>query len=179
MFGIRGKHAFFDSARILAATTRATVETLAQAGAYVRRTAKGLIRPGRKPSQPGKPPHSHTNLLRDRIFFGFDETTGEMIVGPEKTNQVFFNHAGEPVTGAIPEILEQPEGGDIQVLEVQRQYGPRKGQWVRADLRSKRRLAGRPMRLRKAHVRSRPFMRPALDQNVDKFKALWGDVITE
>jgi len=167
---------FFHRALIIDPVERAKHQYLSKAGAFIRRDAKGLIRRAKKPSRPGNPPHDHTGLLRERIFFAEDTTTGHMLVGPEKTNQVFFAGDGQPVTGTVPEILEQPEGGDIQVLEV---YSDHFKKWVRADLRSKRKLAGRKTRLRRVHIESRPFMAPALAKNVDKFPDLWKNVVTD
>lgn len=178
MVGLRfNSHlSFFDPAAVLDPIQREQRGVLSGAGAFVRRDAKGLIRPAKKPSQPGKPPHSHTGELREDIFFAYDSAEERVLIGPEKLNQVFFDGDGKPLSGTVPEILEQPEGGDIQILEVFNEHSQK---WHRADLRSKRRLAGRKTRLRKVHVRGRPFMAPALNKNVDKFPGLWADVITD
>jgi hypothetical protein len=167
---------FFHARKILDPFERAKHQYLSKAGAFVRRDAKGFIRRAKSPSKPGSPPHSHTGQLRNRIFFAEDQSTGHMLIGPEKLNQVFFDGDGQPVSGTIPEILEQPEGGDIQILEVWLEH---KRKWVRADLRSKRKLAGRKTRLRRVHIESRPFMAPALKRNVDKFPDLWAGVVTD
>jgi hypothetical protein len=163
---------FFDAKSVIDAIGKARAGVLSKAGAFVRRTAKGLIRPGKKPSQPGNPPKSHSGELKERIFFAYDAGHETCVIGPEKFNQVFFAGDGQPVTGTVPEVLEK--GGDIQVLEVWLPYAQK---WVRADLRSKRKLAGRKTRLRKVHIAARPFMGPALEANKDKFPDLWKDII--
>jgi hypothetical protein len=164
---------FFDPNAVLSVVDRERQGVLSRAGAFVRRDAKGSIRQGKKPSKPGKPPHSHTGELADRIFFAYDAADGAVVIGPEKLNQVYFDGDGQPLSGPVPEVLE--EGGDIQVLEV---WLPRAQKWVRADLRSRRKLAGRKTRLRRIHIEARPFMGPALAKNRDKFPSLWSDVIT-
>ena len=67
---------FFDRAHVVRAVKDGTKSTLAKAGAFVRRKAKGLIRPapksGKYKPQPGKTPRSHTGRLRDLIFFAWD-----------------------------------------------------------------------------------------------------------
>jgi hypothetical protein len=177
MFGIRfnSNLSFFDSEEILEATQKKQRGVLSKAGAFVRRTAKGLIRPGKKPSKPGRPPHTHgDHELPQNIFFAYDNAREMVVVGPEKLNQVYFNGDGQPISGAIPEVLE--EGGTIQILEVYLEHAQK---WVRADLRSKRKLAGRKTRLRKVKIEARPYMGPALKREIDKLPGLWADVITD
>lgn len=165
--------AFFDTEAVLKAIGKERVKRLSKAGAFVRRSAKGLIRSGKKSSQPGSPPHSHTGKLKNNIFFAYDGPSDSVVIGPEKTNQVFFDGDGKPASGTVPETLEF--GGSIKILEV---FLPSQNKWVRADLRSKRRLAGRKTRLRRVNIEARPFMGPALAKEVDKFPDLWAGVIT-
>ena len=95
-----------------------------------------------------------------------------VLIGPAKTNQVFFNGNGQPMTGTVPEVLEY--GGQIGILETE----IRPGYWIRADLRSKRRLAGKPKRLRKATIAARPYMTPAFEKERDRhMPAMWRDAL--
>jgi hypothetical protein len=172
------KHFFFDSPLIESLIDQAMPRALSKAGAYVRRTAIGLIRPvGKrgKPSAPGRPPKSRTGLLREFLFFAFDPSRNSVVIGPAKTNQVHFMGAGEPVTGTVPSVLEH--GGAIGVLEVWSDYLQK---WTRADLRSKRRLAGRRTRIRTVTIAKRPYMQPAYDkeQAAGTFSATWQDVLS-
>lgn len=179
MIGLKintAKSFFFDSPRVLAAADRATVRNLSKIGAFVRRTAKGLIRKvGKKgtPSTPGSPPKSRTGILKEFLYFAFDPSRRSVVVGPARTNQVFFKGNGQPVTGTVPAVLEF--GGSIGVLEW---YLPRRGKWVRADLRSKRKLAARTTRIRTVTIAARPYMQPALAKEAPKFAEIWANTIT-
>jgi hypothetical protein len=184
----RLKRFFFDRLKVQQAIDKATHRNLSKAGAYIMRTARGLIRsPGKKgkPSAPGKPPKNRTGKLRDKILFAFDPERRSVIVGPEQTNQVFFEGNGKPTTGTGASVLEF--GGEIQVLEVFGQIATGDGKggtkfeegWKRADLRSKRRNAGKPTRLRKVTIAARPYMGPALAKNEKKVTAFWRDSIRE
>ncbi|RPI59140.1 MAG: hypothetical protein EHM48_09340 [Planctomycetaceae bacterium] len=150
----------------MAAIDSAKRANLSRQGAFVRRAAKSLIRKRKKASEPGSPPSSHTGLLREFIYFAYEPFTQSVIIGPVKTNQVFFDGDGEPVTGTVPEVLEY--GGSIRVREVF-QYG----KWRRADLRSRRKLAGLPSRLRKVTIAARPYMAPALVSAKEDLAKVW------
>lgn len=176
----QAKNFFFDRQRVLAATDRATQSRLSRAGAFIRRTAKGLIRKGKKPSKPGRPPKSHVGTLKDFLYFAFDPFQRSVVIGPAKTNQVFFDGDGRPVTGTVPEVLEY--GGSISILEwqVPENLGTRRaGQWVRADLRFKRNRQDWKRRKRTVRIAARPYMQPAYTINEPKIGPLWADAITE
>ena len=177
MIGFKVQHAknlFFDRARVLEADERATIKNLSKAGAFIRRTAKGLIRAvGKKgtPSKPGSPPKSRTGFLKEFIFFVFEQSKGSVLIGAAKLNQVFVGRSGRPVAGTVPSVLEY--GGQIGIIEV---FKWRK--WQRADLRSKRRNAGLATRIRKVNIAARPYMRPAFEKEAPKFSSIWADTIT-
>lgn len=183
MIGFRtnqAKNFFFDRQRVLAATDRATRRALSRAGAFIRRTAKGLIRKRKKASVPGQPPTSRTGILRNFLFFAYDPSQRSVVIGPAKTNQVFFDGNGQPVTGTVPEVLEY--GGSIGILEwqVPEHLGTRRaGQWVRADLRFRRNRQEWKRRRRTVRIKARPYMRPAYAINEPKLGPLWADSITE
>lgn len=166
----QSKSFFFDVPRVIKAMDAATRSGLSKAGAYIRRSAKGLIRKvgkSGKPSQPGNPPKSRTGVLKDFIFFAWDPTARTVVIGPAKTNQVFFKGSGQPVSGTAPEVLEY--GGQIGILEW---FLPSRQKWVRADLRSKRKLAERQTRIRTVKIEARPYMGPAYAMNEDKLPSL-------
>lgn len=79
---------FFDRRAVVLAVGRANAMVMSKAGAFIRRTAKGSIRYSKNPSRPGQPPHAHRSKgnknspLRELIFFGFDERTASLVVGP-------------------------------------------------------------------------------------------------
>lgn len=161
---------FFDSRPVRRAVDAARRKVLSKAGAFIRRRAKSSIRKRKRPSSPGSPPSSHTGILKKFIFFGYDPTSESVVVGPARTNQVFFSQSGQPVTGTVPSVLEY--GGSIRVLEVDRG-----GRWRRADLRSRRRIAGRRTRLRKVRIDPRPYMQPALEKEKANFPELWRNAV--
>lgn len=175
-FRINQAKTFFFDKPILSAFDKATVKNLSKFGAFVRRTAKGLIRKvGKKgkPSAPGNPPKSRTGILKEFLYFAFDPSKGSVVIGPAKTNQVFFNGAGQPVKGTVPAVLEY--GGEVGILEW---WLPRLKVWRRADLRSKRRLAQRQTRVRTVKIAPRPYMQPAIAKESPKFANIWADTMT-
>lgn len=166
MITMNAKRFFFDREVVSRAMDAASRRNLSKAGAFVRRTAKGLIRFGRRASRPGNPPRSHTGALKRFLWFAFDPSSKSVVVGPAKTNQVFFQQDGTPVRGTVPSVLES--GGQVRILEVLRY-----GRWGRADLRSRRRLAGLKTRMRTVDIKARPYMAPAWERERPKFPELW------
>lgn len=77
---------FFDAPAVLKTVDAGTAKVLSKFGAFVRRTMKSSIRKRRKSSEPGKPPSSHTGLLKQFIFFSFDPRSRSVVIGPEKLN---------------------------------------------------------------------------------------------
>ncbi len=95
---------------------------------------------------------------------------GGVVVGPMKTNQVFFDRNRQPVSGTVPQVLEY--GGQITILE-----WFRAGVWQRADLRSLRRFADLPTRYRTVNIAARPFMHPALRAERQRLPELFRDTV--
>lgn len=179
------KARFFDRPAVkqLAGVAHRVLERF---GRFVRRDARTLLRKkGTKNnphSRPGEPPHSGgKGVLRKWVLFDYDAREQSVVIGPEKLNMVFFNGDGAPVTGTVPEVLEY--GGHIRILEVllrvpRSSVGRGKGgrfetqadgfdeKWVRADLRSRRRLADKPTRLRGVDIAARPYMTPSFQKNL-------------
>jgi hypothetical protein len=95
--GFKVQRLFFDRSAVFDRADRATRKVLSRFGAYVRRTAKGSIRFRHKASDPGKPPNSHTTLLRRFIFFSYEPMERSVVIGPARLNQK---------VGNAPEALE-------------------------------------------------------------------------
>ena len=78
-------------------------------GAYVMTAARSSLRPGRKPAEPGHPPHIHgrASPLKNGIFFATEPNT--VVVGPV----ALAGHNYQGVTGA--RLLE--EGGNITIFQ--------------------------------------------------------------
>jgi hypothetical protein len=165
-FNISKVH-FFDRP-VIRDFDRKAGKVLSRFGAFVRTRARSLLnKKGTKKnptSKPGEPPRKQTGILRQFVFFAYDPSEKSVIIGPAKTNQIFFDQAGKPVRGTVPEVLEY--GGQITILETE--LSP--GNWQRADLRSRRRLAERPSRLRTVNIAARPYMGPAFDAELPKLR---------
>jgi len=108
-FGMVTKQMFFDTKAVLSAVDKATRRVLSRFGAFVRTTARSSIRKRKRPSAPGRPPSSHTGLLRKFIFFGYDRQRQSVVIGPMRLNQK---------TGDALEALEY--GGPSTVVEGRR-----------------------------------------------------------
>ncbi|OHB50512.1 MAG: hypothetical protein A2Y10_18105 [Planctomycetes bacterium GWF2_41_51] len=94
------KTLFFDSSIVAKAVDSATRKVLNRIGGMIRLTARRSIKKAPSHtavSKPGKPPFSHTGLLRNYIYYSFDQQTRSVVVGP-----VALNAKGKNV----PHILE-------------------------------------------------------------------------
>jgi len=103
------KSMFFDSPKVKNAVDKATRKVLSRFGAFVRRTAKLSIRKRKKASEPGKPPNSHTGLLKKFIFFGYDPAKRSVVIGPTRLNST---------AAFVPPILEH--GGTTKIIKRRR-----------------------------------------------------------
>jgi hypothetical protein len=76
---------FIDKIKALKKAKReGMIEGLYEAGAYIRRTARRLIRPNKKSSKPGTPPNTQTRILRESILFFVNRERESLIVGPSR-----------------------------------------------------------------------------------------------
>jgi len=142
MIGFDVKRVFFDTKTVRAKTDKATRRVLSKFGAFVRQTAKRSIRKRKKVSQPGKPPSSHTGLLKRFIFFGYDIVRRSVVIGPVRLTQ--------KGRGQAPSVLEY---GGVVTMRPRRRGGKK----------------------RRANIRPRPFMGPAMEKEKDQLPALWQD----
>jgi hypothetical protein len=79
------KTLFFDKPAVVAAVDKATRKVLNRIGGMIRLTARRSIKKapnGKSASKPGKPPLSHTGLLRNYIYYSFDPQARSVVVGP-------------------------------------------------------------------------------------------------
>ena len=162
----------FDAPKVTDAVDRAAIRVLGAQGAFIRTAARSSIRKRKKSSAPGQPPSSHEGTLKRFLIFAVDPHAKSVIIGPAKTNQVFFGKDGQPVTGTVPEVLEK--GGSIRILEVLRF-----GEWRRIDLRmAQDYYAGLPKRLHTAKIAARPYMGPALEKGLADLDRKWRNSVT-
>lgn len=75
---------FLDNKRIMRYMNAKQRRVLNRAGAYARTVAKRSIKSRRGNAAPGEPPHSHTGLLKNFIFYAYDPRAKAVIVGPQK-----------------------------------------------------------------------------------------------
>ncbi len=144
MIGLDFKRMFFDSKTVRRKTDKATRRVLSRFGAFVRQTAKRSIRKRKKTSEPGKPPSSHTGLLKKFIFFGFDVVRRSVVIGPVRLTQKGRSEA--------PAVLEY---GGVVTMTARRREGKK----------------------RRAHIRPRPFMGPAMKKEKPQLPGLWRDSV--
>ncbi len=87
MIGADVKSSFFDRKKVIDAVGKDGASWLSKAGAFIRRTAKGLMKSGGKKGKvaaPGQPPRVHAGQLKDLLFFGFDTSKSTVVIGPVK-----------------------------------------------------------------------------------------------
>ncbi len=91
---------------------RLTWKAMGRMGAYCRMVAKRMLSKFAKgPSRWGHPPHSHTGLLRNKLWWGRKHGGSEVVVGPED-----LSHKGYPLGDTmygnvtVPQLLEHGSG---------------------------------------------------------------------
>ena len=72
----------FDMGRVEKAVAVGDAKARSKAGQAVRRQARSLIRKNRRPSLPGRPPHTRRGRLRQSILYSAPATEPEVIIGP-------------------------------------------------------------------------------------------------
>jgi len=189
---------FFDRPAVTRAVDRQARRALSRIGAIVRRSARTSIktvaptkgmreraassdarkraralqtirRRQARTSAPGQPPLSHTrNRTRSirNILFAFDPVRKSVVVGPVKLNQV-QQSAIDTGSKTVPEILEF---GDSVIIQEKSTDNGRT--WRRRDMRRNPR-PWEKYRRRRANVRARPFMEPALRREAPQFSTVF------
>lgn len=118
----QAKSLFFDSSRVMAATTKAERRVLSRYGAFVRTRARSSIRSRNRVSTPGQPPSGHgAQHLKRFILFVFDAPRRSVVIGPARLNAKI---------GMAPEALEH--GGLSETLTGPRRERTKKQVYVRA-----------------------------------------------
>ena len=165
-YDVRGM--FFDRLAVQARVDAQKRKRLSKAGAYVRRTARTLLR-RKKTSAPGQPPATHgpePNLRT--VLFGYDPRSESVVVGPIKLNQATMVDGNR---STVPELMER---GGIATIYEERYRGQLR--WRRRDMRRNPRPE-KEYRRRRAVYQPRPFMGPALDRERGKFPELFRNCI--
>lgn len=105
---MRMKALFFDRPAVQRAVDKAKRRVLTRAGAFVRTAARSSIRKRKRISEPGKPPSSHSGLLRRFIYFAYEPHLDTVVIGPERLNK----------QGEAPRVLEH--GGRTRITRRRR-----------------------------------------------------------
>lgn len=160
----KAKEGFFDRPAVLRRVEAARRRNLSRLGAFVRTRAitlllrhyvgkgfgaKSRIRNRHKgeTAPAGEAPYAHTGEIPRFLFFGWDQPTESVVVGPALLNKA------APALGAL-------EQGGAATIAVYRGHG----------------LARRLTRLR-ARFRPHPFMRPALEDVKAEAPKVWQNTI--
>ena len=69
--------------RVKRAAKRGSIQSLQHAGAAVRLTARRSIRRSKKPSRPGKPPHTKRGALKKAILYAMNRNRTSVVIGPD------------------------------------------------------------------------------------------------
>ena len=97
------KQIFFDRDRIVRAMDAKTKKVLSSTGAFARTVMRRGMRKRKKISQPGEYPSAHEGSLRRLVYFGYDEPTQSLVVGPT----LFRSKVGVGIGTAstVPELV--------------------------------------------------------------------------
>lgn len=146
------KQQFFDRRAVEKAMDKGTREAMTKIGGYIRTTAKRSMRKTGKSkktqtSAPGKPPRRHTGMLRDKIFFVYDENKRAVVVGPLKWTSPQSNLKPTGTGKSAAGVLEH-------------------GGWVTGQTNRKSTTKGKYLKgqQRSLFIQPRPYMGPALEK---------------
>lgn len=145
---------------------------LSRIGAFVRQRMRTSIKRRKKSAPPGKPPHAHQGAIK-LIFFGYDERTESVVVGPIRVTSPKTQSIG------VPPLLEK--GGDVvrsvalpRALGGTRVVSARQKEAFRRKVRDGSLIVPTPGRTTKVfHYRGNAFVAPAAEAERPNFpKAL-------
>ena len=104
--------AFFDSAAVMRDVAPKRRKFLSRFGAFVRTRARSLLNKSGgksgKTSAPGQPPRKQVGTLRRNIFFAYERSTDNVVIGPVELQS---SASG----GDAPEALEK--GGILSFVD--------------------------------------------------------------
>lgn len=194
------KSGFFDRAKVLAALDEAGRVALLRAGSWVRKVAQQSMRYRKSASAPGQPPSARKgadgSLLRRHLYFAWDDTAKDVVVGPVRLGSSSVPRLHE-FGGTLQGVRRKPrsvgEGGPIRIVgEGVWDFGP-STKFVRGDPKHRQvvyaRLRTPEMARRATEIENelyahgdrryppRPYMRPALEASSAKIAEFWRDAL--
>jgi hypothetical protein len=194
---------FFDRRAVIDAVGRANAAALVKAGAFIRRSAKGKIRYAKGVSKPGNPPHAHESKkhgkdspLRELIFFAYDNATGSLVVGPTPFQGPAIAPRVLELGGTAParknplrRIRKIGDGGEIRIdgptsrSTRKNRFGARVT-YVRIRTQAQADRANQlqellygPLTIGPMSIAARPYMGPALEENLPKLPPLFANSV--
>jgi len=157
------KQSFFDRVKVEKAVEKVRIRNLSKCGAFVRTRGRSLLRRRKKPSFPGQPPSVHSKdkfASLKNILFGYDPATRGVIVGPVAVNGNRDN---------VPQLMEK--GGTARRRA---KYVPQK---TKTGKKRKTLEIKKLRNARTVHYEQRPFMAPALRQEMKHFAKVWKNTV--
>jgi len=159
-FGARLK-AKFETNKVVSRFVDDAKKAVIKQAAYIRRVAKSSIRPANGKddhSLPGKPPKSHTGLLRNFIYFDFDNMVSSVVIGPallqsSSGRKAQLDLARGKFKYPVPQMLE--EGGPVRTLR--RHANHANGGWYYTS----------------DQMAARPYMAPAFERSKQELPRFW------
>lgn len=195
----RVKSGFFNREKVLAAMDEATHVALLKAGAWVRKVAQRSMRYRKKASAPGQPPSARKgeagSLLRKLLFFAYDESSRQVVVGPLRlgagADVPKLHEFGGIRRGMRRKPKQVGQTGPIRlVAEGVWDFGP-SARFAKGDPKQRQIVYVRLKTPRMAEASTkiedtlyshldakyppRPFMRPALTSSSDKIAEFWAN----
>jgi hypothetical protein len=195
---------FLDRERVIARIGRAAAQSLAKAGRFFRRPAKGKIRYAKRPSKPGSPPHAHASRkggkdspLRELIYFAYDDRSNSVVVGPTpfrgaavvpRTLELGGTASGR--ANPLRRIRRVGDGGEIRIdgpasrTTKKNRFGAMvtyvklqtQAQADRAN--GLQEILYGPLVLGPTPIAARPYMGPALQDNLPMLSSLWANSVS-
>jgi hypothetical protein len=138
---------FFNSPAVLAATTKAERKVLSRIGAFLRSDIRQNIRNRRRPSRQGEGPTNQTGILKNFTTFDYDPANHSVVAGPKKLSGM--------TSEDCPFVLEH-------------------GGMIKTSARIRRLNKNAPSM---AYISARPYVRPALNKNINIIPEQWRDAI--
>lgn len=160
----QAKNLFFDRAAVTSAVDKAQQSVLSKFGAFVRQSARSLLRTRKKPSDPGQPPSSHLGLVKQFLFFVYEPEKKGVVIGPAQINR------------PSPDALAMLEHGGLasrrffvdQVSESKLTKSGRIKRKTFTRLRASQQAVAQTV-----NYPARPFMQPAFEKEKPRLPDLW------
>lgn len=162
---------FLDSKKINRYISAKQRRVLNRAGAYARTVAKRSIKARKGNARAGEPPHSHTGLLKNFIFYSYDPRTKSVVVGPQ---QIAAGTAGalralEHGGQVRPKQYkrEKPRVGGFGIVEILGEANWYNGKTVKGTVRA----FGKVYKVRYGHIYNTAVLRRCEDND----RKIFGD----